>query len=924
VKARIIFTVVLLVFLFSTCSQSPTPQEFYAKAQTYNEQGKLKAAIISLKNAIQAKPDYLEARLLLGEIYLKSGNGESAEKEFNQAIALSKPSPQLQVNLMQALLLQEKYQAIVDRQIDSSQLKPQQQAELFRIRAESYLKLKMLKSAEKELEQAAALNMPSKELALTDIKLQIARRDVQSAKDNLSKLLGKYPEFADAWYFSSLVSRQQQDLTAAVQDLQKVVDLTDTQLLSRLGFIANIELIELQIGAKNFDQAKQSLEKLQKKTHSRHPVMIYFTAFLDYQDKNYQAAKDQLQQVVQSIPDFMPGFLVLGATQFALQEYESANANVEKYLSAVPKDIGARKLLAEIQLKQNRPIDALESLSSVPESKEKDERFLNLLARATLNSGEAEAATQSLRDLVDSNPSNPRLRAELVQALFKMGEFEEAVKQIEASGVGARQKIIATVAARIRQGKPNIAKNILQAELAINKDAPLLTLAGIVELSDKQSEAANRYFQQALDIDATYTPAMIYLASALIKKKDYENAQQLLEKVIKAQENNWLAILNMATVAAGLKQPQQQVLAWVERANAANPAAIPPAAILVGSALANGEKEKALRLAESLVSVSNHHPKALILLSKVQVALGTTNAAIKTLTDLSKQFPQMADPRRELASIYVKQKNWRSAKPQLEQLLTLNPNDLRARIGLIKVNLSLNDINGARSQAAVVKQGKHHPAITYLISGDIEETAGNWKRAVDFYQQALQARENAETVIKLANAYHQSQRDTLAIALLQKWHDKQSFSLLSLILADYYQRAGDTPSAIKVLQEVSTREPKNPVVWNNLAWMYLQANNEKFVQAAKKAYDINPKSYQIADTYGWMLLQSEQSKEEALSILSEADAMSPGVASIKYHLAVALHKNSRDAEAKLTLEQALSASKEFPERVAAEKLLTNL
>jgi len=923
-KARILFTVVFIGIFLGACSKTPSPQQFFAKAQSDKDQGNLKSAIISLKNALQAKPDYVEARVLLGEIYLSSGDGESAEKEFVQASKVAGDSSTLQLNVARALLLQEKFNDVVAKDTDVSGMADEHKAEWFRIRAESYLKLNSPKRAEQELAKASAVNKPSRELALTDIKLQVARHDVQSAAETLSNLLNKYPDFAEAWYFSAKLNLQQQDYAAAKQALQKVVDLTDAQLLSRLAVLANLDLIELQINAKEFPQAKQSLERLQKKTSSHHPVVMYFAAYLAYQDKRYDVAKNMLHDVIQKIPDFMPSFLLLGATQYALEEYEGANLNVEKYLSAVPKDIGARRLLAEIQLKQNRPIDALEVLSAVPNQEEKDERFLNMLARATLSSGDTAAATNSLRELVQAHPNDPSLRAELVQALVSGGDFDEAIKQISASKLDAREKVISTVSMRVRQGKVNIARNLIQTELAKNKDATLLTLAGVVELSDNQAEAAQRYFQQAVSVDAGYAPALVYLANAAIKAHEYETAEEQLQQVLKAQPNNWLAMMNMANVAIGLKQSPEQVLLWVERANEVNPAAIAPAKILIQQALRKGEKEKALRLAQALVQASNNNPQALIILSKVQVVLGTANAAIKTLRDLSKQYPKNADPYREIVAIYLKQKNWLDAKSELEHLLALDAKDIKARIALIKVYLALHDINAARAQAAVVKQGQYHPAITLLINGDIEATAGNWKAAVGFYEQALQARENPQTVIKLANAYRQAKQEKAAIALLQKWHDKQSFSLASLILSEYLEKAGDLAAAIKVLEELSAREANNPIVWNNLAWLYLAAKDQKYMQAASKAYEISPKSFRIVDTYGWMLLQSESNKETALSILAEADQMSKDDPSVKYHLAVALHKNSRNAEAKMTLEQALSSQKGFADKAQAEQLMRDL
>jgi len=920
-KTRILFTLLVISIFLNACQKIPTPQEYFAKAQNYQQQGAIKDAVISLKNALQAKPDYIEARILLGDIYLKSGNGVSAQKEFDQAIKFGASSPALVIKSANALLLQDKFNDVIAMEADISGMTPEQHLEWLRIRAESFLSINSPKSAEQVLTQAKALNISSRELALSEIKLQFARHDLQATQEKMAELLKQFPEFAEAWYFSALVNQTQKDFSAAKQALQKVVDLTDAELLPKLGFLAAINLIDLQINTKEYEQAKQNLDRIQKKTQTTHPIILYFAAFLAYHDKNYIVAKNILLDVTQKMPNMSQAYLLLGASQFALQEYESANINVEKFLNDVPGDVGARRLLAEIQLKQNRPIDALEVLSTLPDDQEKDERFLGMLARATLSSGDAASASRNLRELVQANPENIRLRTELVRALADLGEFDEAIDQIKSSKLGDREKVISEISLRMRQGKINIARNLIQAEIVKNKDPALITLAGLVELSDKKPQDAQRFFQQALSIDNAYAPALIYTARAALIDHDYETAQQQLNQVLTSQPKNWLAMFMMAHVANGQKQSPEQVMVWLERAHEANPSALAPASVLIKQAMLKGEKEKALRLSQQLVQVSNNNPNALVMLARVQVALGTANAAINTLKDLAKQFPTSSDPYHEMASIYIKQKNWRAAKEALERLLSLNSKDIAARVALIKVNLALNDISAARSQALVVKQGKYHPALIALIGGDIEASAGNWPAAVDRYQQALQAGENPQVVIKLANAYHQLKQDPVAIALLQKWHDKQSFSLISIILSEYLQKAGELPRAIKVLEELSVREAKNPVLWNNLAWLYLEAKNEKFLQAASTAYELNSQSYQIVDTYGWMLLQSGAKTEEALAMLTKANDMAGNVPSVKYHLALALQKSNRKAEAKMTLEQALSSQKPFPEKAQAADLL---
>src|SRR4030065_1192158 len=62
-----------------------TEQEHIQRAKDFEDKGNLKGSIIELKNAIQKNPDSPQARLLLGQVYLKAGFGAEAEKELTRA-----------------------------------------------------------------------------------------------------------------------------------------------------------------------------------------------------------------------------------------------------------------------------------------------------------------------------------------------------------------------------------------------------------------------------------------------------------------------------------------------------------------------------------------------------------------------------------------------------------------------------------------------------------------------------------------------------------------------------------------------------------------------------------------------------------------------------------------------------------------------
>ena len=92
---------------------------------------------------------------------------------------------------------------------------------------------------------------------------------------------------------------------------------------------------------------------------------------------------------------------------------------------------------------------------------------------------------------------------------------------------------------------------------------------------------------------------------------------------------------------------------------------------------------------------------------------------------------------------------------------------------------------------------------------------------------------------------------------------------------------------------------------------------------AERAYALNGRSPDVADTYGWILV-SEQRLDEGVELLRRAAARKQDDPDLIYRLAFALNRIGERKEAQELLAQALEQFEEFPERVKAEALLAEL
>jgi predicted Zn-dependent protease len=110
---------------------------------------------------------------------------------------------------------------------------------------------------------------------------------------------------------------------------------------------------------------------------------------------------------------------------------------------------------------------------------------------------------------------------------------------------------------------------------------------------------------------------------------------------------------------------------------------------------------------------------------------------------------------------------------------------------------------------------------------------------------------------------------------------------------------------------------------NNLAVLYQDKGDKRAEPTALQAYKRADKSPEVADTYGWILLQNGK-VDEAAKILAAAAAGAPKHPDIQFHYAMAVAKTGKVDDARKQLTELLAQYQKFPTRAEAEKALSEL
>ena len=153
--------------------------------------------------------------------------------------------------------------------------------------------------------------------------------------------------------------------------------------------------------------------------------------------------------------------------------------------------------------------------------------------------------------------------------------------------------------------------------------------------------------------------------------------------------------------------------------------------------------------------------------------------------------------------------------------------------------------------------------------------------------------------------------------------DPKDVTIRSALAALHFEQK-QYDDAIAEYTRVIAERPADAAALNNLAWLYQQKGDLARARGlAEQAVAAAPRAPLIGDTLGWILLAQGES-DKALAYLSAANLSAPKNPDIQYHLAVALNRLGRTADAQARLETLLGSGVTFSDRAEAEKLLQQL
>ena len=897
------------LLLFLAGCEEITPEQHFENAQSALANDEVRLASIELKNAIQKNPQFVDARALLGVTHFKVGDLPSAIKEFERAIDLGDTSKQTRLYLLRSKVNVGRYSEVVGELEESGSLEP----EFAVVLGEAYLSARDLEKAKPMLAQGAHLVEGMFSLA----RVAHIENDVERALNYLERAVQTDPAYTEAWLYKG-------DLELTTDADAALASFTTGAGLLRGDVVGSMGIVRAHLVKEDLPAASASVDRLIARVDDFVPAQ-YLLGLIRYQEGRYDEAERALQIVQRGAPDHLPTLFLMGVVKARQGQTNQAADNLRRYIAQDQNNMSARKLLASIYAEDGQLNDVLELLEPIVEG-HSDPQAYALLGAAYLRLGQMTEATQAMQKAVELAPDMAPFRNQLALSLLSSGEEDEGFavldSALELDGDQFESDYI-RVMFYLQKRDFEAASQAVAQLVEKNPDVPIgHNLSGVLALATDDIETARTAFSKAIELDPAFYPATANLARIEEETGNTAGAETIFQTAMSAGSDD----------AAGLGYADflvrqnriDDALAELQRLVGAYPESIRARVGELRLLLATRKIDEATRSARALRDLAGDVPDVLLLSAETALAAGDTSAAqdaAGTLQTLLKQFEGNGGLHALVGGLQLRVGNLTLARSNLEKALALDSNLGGARLSLARLDLIEGNLSGARAQLNTLTEAGQSNEEIELMKGDVMLAGRDLEGATEHFKTMAQNGSRVGT-IRYAIALGDSSEYTQAEEVLDNWlADNPGDTGVQLALANVGIQKGDHGQARARYEAMLPSD--NPILLNNLAWIYMEEGNPEAETMARRAMAVLPDNPDIADTLGWILVQSG-STQEGLGFLRTSVRAKPQDPTVQYHYAVGLDKAGDTSGAIEALRKALSTAQPFQGRDEAEALLNRL
>jgi putative PEP-CTERM system TPR-repeat lipoprotein len=917
---------VIVVFL-AGCGLALNNEQRLDRAESAIEEGDYRAGIIDAKNVLEREPNNVRGRLILARASIEIGDGATAEKEFVRALDLGTPVEDVIVGLIQALVQQGKFSELIDMEPIGFAQSEGDIIEVQQLLGQAYLGTNRPESAREHFE--LVLQMDSQRV---DAKLGIAtsfesEKNFVQTRSVLDEIVTSHPDDVRGWISYGRLNLRLRTYERAESNFNVAVRLAEEQVENSALFAALVGLVDTFLAQRRTDEAREHVARLQNIAPTRLET-VYLSARVAYLDAEWAAAQEYLQSIISASPDHRSAQMLLGAVHLRSGNLAQAEMYLSTVVTAEPDNAEARKLLAETRLLMDKMDEAQAALQPMLAGSNTDVRSLSMAARATASLGQLDTAISYLEQSIEQSPGNVILQFQLVTTYLNAGRDDDARQLLDKMDVSGsaknelqRESLMILTDIRSSDLDSALAKATAAAE-KWPESAEAFQILGTVYGIRSEPDLARESFYQALELGENNINARRLIAVLETEQGNWQAAEQQYSAILELQPDAPWVLFALAKLEARRGEPKETIR-WLERLRAVDSLSIAPRAILARFYLSDENNVNAEEIIEEALALNGN-------VAELHDIRGDVLLAQKKYAEAVRSYRRASEINRdnpEYRLNYAKSQQIAGddllATRTLEENIEQTMQHIPSAIQLVALKSEAGDLAGAMAVAERLVELHPGDSVPYALIAEVHMRNDNLLAASKAYDRALAIRVTRTHALRSAAIKRRLGTGNEAEPLERFLDERPLDHEVRAMLAEAYQRETNSRKAIEEYEKLALAQPDNAVVLNNLALAYFEANDDRATETATKAYEILPENGSVADTLGWILVNTG-SIEEGTELLEKATQLSGGRAQIRYHLAVALTKSGDIDKAREVLEHLLFSDKDFESRAEAQLLLARL
>lgn len=712
-------SIMFLTFLFAAgChleGKERRSSKLIERAVKYREEGKLQEARITLRQALDLKPDAANAYYELAEVFIRLKNFAEAKANYTQAINLDSTHHDARLHLATWLFLAKNYDEAEQQLRVLLQTNPDDiaaaslSATIEHSRGQS--------STAKELFERLIQANPKQALPYANLaNIFIDEGQLQQAEKLLKQALQNDPKNIPVRFALSQVALRQGRDDEALQILQDLV----TETPRNAGLHHALGELFLLRGAQ--DKASLQFEETLKSEPLRHEVRdrLYDIYLLHHQKEKAQGLTTTL---VSLAPQDPAAFYFQGRDAEVQEDFKKAGELYEKGIGGLPKFSAIFRHLGLLELRLGERVQALEHLNQAVAINAGDSEARLTLARDAFRQKDVNLATEHLKKVLALAPHHLEANVlladiELVRAKvdFSRQVYDLLIKAFPENAVGYFKLGLLEEKAENKEGAITAYRECLKRDQfvagTLMRFVPLLREHKDIEEVTKEIEEWKTKSEHSKPEYDVILAALI-LQKKNLEEKDLTEARELLDEALTLRPDFLFAYYALVRLE-GRAGRTDQAIAHTEKLIQLQPRQVPPRFLQALLYEKKGEFEKATQKYREILTLAPRFALAannLAYLLAERVSGGDLDEALKLAQVAKTELPRESGVADTLAWVYFRRGQPRAALPLVEEALEIerqagekqqNPEFLY-HLGMIKK--ALHDTDGAKQAFFEVLKG---------------------------------------------------------------------------------------------------------------------------------------------------------------------------------------------------------------------------